>query len=84
MGVGLNIGVAQVGPIAKGEAKDFTAVGDVVNTAARLQSNAREFEIVLSQAVHSAVENPIPRAEPATFDVKGKAESLKAFVIPVA
>jgi adenylate cyclase len=81
VGVGLNIGFAQVGSIAKGEAKDFTAVGDVVNTGARLQGSAQEFEIVVSENVYAALAESVPEAKPTTFDVKGKAEPLKAFVI---
>jgi adenylate cyclase len=84
VGVGLNIGFAQVGSIAKGEAKYFTAVGDVVNTGARLQSSAQEFEIVLSETIYTAIADNAPEAKPGTFDVKGKAEPLKAFVIPAS
>ena len=40
VGVGIHMGVASVGNVRKGEVKDFTVVGDVVNTAARLQSCA--------------------------------------------
>lgn len=81
VGVGLNFGFAQVGPIAKGEAKDFTAVGDVVNTAARLQSSAQEFEIVLSESVYTHVAEKVTAARPTSWEVKGKAERVKAFVI---
>jgi len=81
VGVGLHFGIAQVGAIAKGEAKDFTAVGDVINTAARLQSSAQEFEIVLSERTYSAVADSVAEARPKTLDVKGKADPLKVFVI---
>ena len=40
LGVGLDVGRAYVGNVGSGEVKDFTALGDVVNTAARLQSAA--------------------------------------------
>ena len=48
IGVGIHTGVASVGNVGKGEIKDFTAVGDVVNTAARLQSCAQAGQIVVS------------------------------------
>jgi len=51
VGVGLTLGLAQVGSIAMGQGKDFTAVGDVVNTASRLQSEARANEILFSENV---------------------------------
>ena len=37
IGIGLDFGPAFVGNVGAGEVKDFTAIGDVVNTAARLQ-----------------------------------------------
>ena len=81
VGVGLNIGRAQVGTIAKGESKDFTAVGDVVNTAARMQGTAGEYEIVLSEDVYRAVLDQVPEAKLTTLDLKGKAEPLNAYVV---
>ena len=41
LGVGLDFGLAFAGHVGSGEVKDFTALGDVVNTAARLQSEAK-------------------------------------------
>jgi len=82
VGVGLNFGSCEVGNIAKGESKDFTAVGDVVNTAARLQTSAEEYEIVLSEAVYAVVADDAPEAKQVSFDLKGKAGSVQAFVIP--
>ena len=52
LGIGLDFGTAFVGNVGSGEVKDFTAIGDVVNTAARLQAAAAGGEIVMSQRVH--------------------------------
>ena len=81
VGVGLNYGLAQVGPIAKGETKDFTAVGDVINTAARLQSSANEFEVVVSEAVYNEVADRVVGAQQRTIEAKGKSQPLEAFVL---
>ena len=40
MGIGLDVGEAFVGNIGQRALYDFTAVGDVVNTASRLQGEA--------------------------------------------
>src|SRR4051812_2765264 len=48
LGVGLDVGRAYVGNVGSGEVKDFTALGDVVNTAARLQGAASAGQVVLS------------------------------------
>ena len=51
VGVGLDYGEAFVGNIGDRAVYDFTAIGDVVNTAARLQGHAKSGEIVASSRV---------------------------------
>ena len=46
---GVDIGPAYVGNVGAGDVKDFTALGDVVNTAARLQGAGRAGQIVISE-----------------------------------
>jgi adenylate cyclase len=81
VGVGLNFGLARVGNVGAGSVKDFTAVGDVVNTAARLQGCAEPGQIVLSDSVHSRAHAPPASAARVQLDVKGKAELVDAWVI---
>jgi len=81
IGVGLHMGVASVGNVGKGQVKDFTAVGDVVNTAARLQCCALAGQIVLSGEIYASAKHSCQDAEPASLTVKGKSEPLKAWVI---
>ena len=57
LGVGLDYGTAFVGNVGSGEVKDFTAIGDVVNTAARLQAAAGSGEIVLSRRVQDLTDD---------------------------
>ena len=78
LGIGLDYGVAHVGNVGAGEVKDFTAIGDVVNTAARLQGVAGSGEIVLSRRL---APDPPPGAVARAFTVKGKAEPVEAFVV---
>jgi adenylate cyclase len=84
VGVGLNQGLCQIGTIEKGESKDFTAVGDVVNTAARLQSSAEEHQIVLSESVYAGVAAQVPEAQAKTLELKGKAEPVTVHIIQAA
>ena len=53
LGVGVDVGRAFVGNVGSGDVKDFTALGDVVNTASRLQSSAGAGQIVLSERLFS-------------------------------
>ena len=70
VGVGLDAGEAFVGNIGQRALYDFTAVGDVVNTASRLQGQARGGEIVLSDRVAAGL--PAPVGERVELELKGK------------
>ena len=81
VGVGLDIGPAFVGIVGDGEVRDFTALGDVVNTAARLQQAARGGEIVMSAEVAESA--GVRDGEEVELEVRGKAEPVRARVVPV-
>jgi adenylate cyclase len=81
IGIGLDYGPAFVGNVGSGEVKDFTAIGDVVNTASRLQSVAGAGEVVLSERV-CAIAGGVPAdAVERTFELKGKAAPERALVL---
>jgi adenylate cyclase len=79
IGIGLDYGSAFVGNVGAGEVKDFTAIGDVVNTASRLQAAAATGEIVISQRVQRVAD--VPRAEPRVLELKGKREAEHVVVL---
>lgn len=81
VGAGMHMGRAQVGSLATGESKNFTAIGDVVNTAARLQSAAGANEILVSEKVYGALSGEKPQVDRTILDLKGKAELLTAFTL---
>src|SRR3954452_9107395 len=81
IGVGLDIGTAFVGNVGEGEVKDFTAIGDVVNTAARLQGAAGGGEVVLSERLYARIGDAAPMATPRALTLKGKAEPVAAMVV---
>jgi adenylate cyclase len=81
VGVGLHYGVARVGNVGDGVVKDFTAVGDVVNTASRLQACAGPGEIVMSDEVFERVNERYGDARPVSLTLKGKSEPIAAHVL---
>ncbi|MEA2367395.1 MAG: adenylate cyclase [Thermoleophilaceae bacterium] len=81
LGVGLDVGRAYVGNVGSGEVKDFTALGDVVNTAARLQSAAEGGQIVLSERLFGRLTDGPPEARATSLTLKGKSEAEPARVI---
>jgi adenylate cyclase len=81
IGVGMNRGIASIGNVRKGGQKDFTAVGDVVNTASRLQGAAGPGEIVIAESVFETLTMPPASAEQRILEVKGKSEVLPVRVL---
>jgi adenylate cyclase len=82
VGIGLDVGEAFVGNIGQRALYDFTAVGDVVNTAARLQASAAGGEIVLSDRVAEGLREPVgTRVE---LSLKGKSAPQTAYRVTVA
>jgi adenylate cyclase len=80
VGVGLDYGEAFVGNVGQGSVNDFTAIGDVVNTASRLQGKAEGGEIVASARLMERVDGP-PPGERLELELKGKAEPVVAYRI---
>ncbi len=78
VGVGVNAGVAYVGNVG-GTVMDFTALGDTVNVAARLQSRAASGELILAQEVQVACQDLFPDGESRTLALKGREEPVTAF-----
>jgi adenylate cyclase len=82
VGIGLDYGEAFVGNVGERSLYDFTAVGDVVNVAARLQGEANGGEIVASaRLAERLVAPPGKRVE---ISLKGKAEPVVAYRSSVA
>ncbi len=77
IGIGLDAGEAYVGNIGERAVYDFTAIGTVVNTAARLEAQARSGEVLLSDRV--AAELPDPPGEREELDLKGRSEPQAAY-----
>jgi adenylate cyclase len=81
VGVGLDFGEAFVGNVGGDSYSDFTAIGDVVNVAARLQGEAAGGEIVASARLVAGLD--AAPGEPIELELKGKAEPVAAYRIAV-
>ncbi len=82
VGIGLDYGEAFVGKVGRRSLNDFTAIGDVVNVAARLQGEAAGGEILVSgRLAERLAEPPGERLE---LTLKGKAEPVVAYRSSVA
>jgi adenylate cyclase len=81
LGIGLDVGPAYVGNVGSGEVKDFTALGDVVNTASRLQASADGGQIVISERLFRRLSAGPADARSTSLALKGKRETEPARVV---
>jgi adenylate cyclase len=79
IGIGIHSGAALCGIIGSPKTRQYTAMGDTVNTAARLCSIAKPDEILISRATYDAVESHVETATLPPTEVKGKREPLEVF-----
>jgi adenylate cyclase len=80
IGAAAHTGVAYVGRVGEGDACDFTAVGDAVNTAARLASSAGAGELLVSRAAAEAASFDSSALETRTLELRGRDETVDAVV----
>ena len=76
IGIGIDSGTVSFGEFGRSH-RDLTAIGTVVNTAARAQAAARRGQILVTQAVRD-------RTGPALADAEGELHELKGLAEPVA
>ena len=78
VGVGVNFGPAVVGNMGAQKHMDYTAIGDTVNTAARLEANAPGGKVYISRTVYDALKDRITATSlGATIKLKGKADGFE-------
>lgn len=84
LGAGVHTGVAFVGSVGTRDGtNDITVLGDAANTAARLSSNAKQGEILVSDAAWDAAGIEAGPLEQRSLDLKGKTESVSVYMLPV-
>ena len=78
-GIGLHLGAAVVGNIGTAQQMNYTAIGDTVNLAKRLQENAKAGQILLSDAVYQALESQFEVECLGDISVKGRRTPVNSY-----
>ncbi len=78
MRIGVNTGEVLVGALRAGG--DYTAMGDVVNTASRLQTAAQPGQVLVGPATHAATAGVIGYDDLGLLQAKGREEPVPAWV----
>jgi len=79
IGIGINTGMVVTGAIGSSRALQYTAIGDAMNTTARLCSVAQPGQIILSEATFKKVQGEIAAVPLPDVRLKGKADELRIY-----
>jgi adenylate cyclase len=85
MGAGINTGEAVVGNIGSAHLMEYTAVGDTVNVASRLQELTKEFNtpIIISEYVKEKINNRVPTVSLGKVILRGRKQEIEIFGIKI-
>ena len=76
---GIATGWARVGRVGSSDNKDFTAIGDVVNLAARLEAKTNPGEILVSRETYDKVAADFPDVAPEQLALKGFKDTVLTY-----
>ena len=80
-GIGINCGEAVIGNIGTSRRMDYTAIGNTVNTAARLESQALAGQVLVSREVYERVKDRFRFKYLGTRKLKGLAEEAPVYLV---
>jgi adenylate cyclase len=79
VGIGINTGQVTAGNIGSSRRMDYTVIGDAVNLASRLCSNAAGGQILVSESTFRELNGALPAERLEPIRVKGKAEPVEIY-----
>ena len=80
-GIGVHCGEAVIGNIGCASRMDYTAIGDTVNTASRLEGIAASGQILISSQVRERIKDRIKTVFTGEISLKGKKEKVSVYEV---
>jgi len=79
--VGIETGLAVLAPVGGQRSVGYAAMGDALNTAARLQAAADPGTVLVGPRTHASIESVFAWSEPRELTLKGKAQPVVAHAV---
>jgi len=81
VGIGVSAGEAVAGTVGTEDRMEYTVIGDSVNLAARLESNAKPGQILISHRTFKKIEGLVQVRPLGAIKVKGKGEHVEVYEV---